>query len=780
MRQLTAYASYVDNLGALLIGRARFFNTDGSPADVKALDDQGNYVTAGNIVYTNSSGQLTPQVFLEDHDYLIVFDKYVGGGTMSEDDDPESWQEQGSAIDRYNTLGVELEGSAVRSISTIDDLRSSMPLEQREVVMLMGYNVSGDKDPVYYRWNPNATGQDDGGSVIKVASQEQGRWTLFSCPEYLDVRHFGAFPLQTIAADSNQRYAIQKARTWAYANGSGIYFYATPLAKYFDVSGLTLVKVDSHPRAKVFCVSGMTSSISEIKNVHCANAENVTGQIVLTSETVRTSWTGGLSSVVCSPSSKLVMDGPVTGGSWSGIAVDIESYSSGCTFDGCKITSVGKIDSSVTIQNCELKSEWFASDYNWNSLNILSNTISLKNCKDANTYILLKNKQNESNYGDLEENEISGVRLLAGCILENARFTDVTLAGNSELHNVDGNVLIVGDTPTCNWIDCWITVTSVTNGIGSLQFRRGEISSSSPLTLVMPSTLVDVSINTELTCNSDLKLDRCTINGPVAGLRLKATRNDVFSTLKILMESGVLSANVNCNRFFENGYLAVIPLAVAPGVTAVATLDISVTGNYSDHDFWDDSAFSGVPHITVGKIVYDGNYGGCPGNRAVDCAVLTMSTRVPEQTWGAVTSLPYGQPENTLWFIKDNRRSGSDNDQRQFWWSAKVVHSHNTDTLKIWRCKNLNYNRRVFVRTVIAGEYEANSGAEEVCFSRSLRGVYINAGPSGHTMSQSKTYTFQEVSGASYAENGNWHQSRLALLSLSSPLAAIEWTYEAT
>lgn len=783
MRQLTAFASYFDNLGALLIGRARFYNMDGSPAEVFHRNSAGKYVTGGSVVFTNSSGQLEPQAFLDDHDYLVVFDKYIGGGTMAEDDDPESWEEQGSAVDKYNTIGIELSGGAMRTLATIDGLRSTRPVGNSEIVLLTGYNRAGDKPSIYYQWNQNATSQDNGGSVIKVTEPEevsQGRWVIYDCPEYLDVRHFGAFPLSSVEESQEQRNAIQLAYNYAHGMGRGIYFPANVVANYFDISGLTLIGVDSHPSARIFCKSGMSSAVSDIKSVYCTNSEGYAGQINLAGATVRTSWGGDSSSVWFNPSAKLIMDSPfyTSAKYWSGIAVEIETYTSGCTFVGCEISSAGKIDGAVTIQNCELKSAWFASDYDWQDLTSYSNIIVLKNCKDANTYILLKNKQYEQNYGDLEEGTISNVTLLAGCIAENAAFTNVTLAGNSELHNISGNVLLTGVTSDHNWIDCWITITSTSTPIGSLQLRRGELGSSTALTILNDSVLIDVDINAEFTCYDDLKLDRCTINSPVTGIRVNAIRNDIFSTLTVRMEDSKLWARVSCNRFFSGGYLAVIPVGTPP-LTVV--LDIALTGNYSDHDFWDDSAFDGVNHTTSGKIVYEGNYGGCPGNRASYCSGLDFKLKAPDQSWGAITDQALNQDDNSIWMIYDLRSANNTPLELQFWWSIKINRTHNFDTLKIWRCKYLNYNRTARIKGVFTADFTAANG-EFVSFSFNPYTWERLVGPAPlDEKVQQETMTFQQVANSYYGDNNSdLHPSRLTRLvsGWSQPLGSQIWEYE--
>lgn len=318
MRQLTAYASYLDNLGAPLVGRARFCNLDGSPAVVYGLDNaHQHYVQLGHIVYTNSSGQLMPQVFLADHDYLVVFDKYIGGGTMAEDDDPESWQEMGSAVDKYNTVGIELDGSAVRSFGTVDALRVALPVESadgdNEIVELLGYNEPGDKPSIQYQWDPDSSEPDNGGSVLGTVAV--GRWKLVECPEFLDVRHFGAFPAQTSSANVNQRNAIQLAGAYAHTNGCGLYFTGTSLAAFYDITTLELYDVASDDTACLFAIKNgnddIMATLYNVVNVKCATDQGTAfadqGRIQLNGSVLRTSYAPDYRAKLV-PSQRLIVD----------------------------------------------------------------------------------------------------------------------------------------------------------------------------------------------------------------------------------------------------------------------------------------------------------------------------------------------------------------------------------------------------------------------------------------------------------------------------------------
>lgn len=521
MRQLTAYASYLDNLGTPLVGRARFFNMDGSEAVVYSLDNATQaYVQIGSSVFTNSSGQLVPQVFLDDHDYIVVFDKYIGAGTMAEDDDPESWAEQGSAVDRYNTLGVVLEGDSIRSVSTISELRSTRYVGEgsTEVVQLLGYNSPGDKPVVYYKWNPSNSDADDGGSVIKVTDVAVGRWVLVECPEYLDVRHFGAFPLQSSVENPIQRYAIQNAGLYAHYNDCGLYFTATDTAAYYDVSSLILHDVNCNPGAKLFSrtpaenesASASKATIHGIVNVHCGGTTH--GQIELVDTVVRSSWEGDYGYAILSPTETLIIDSTLRTGNrtWTGIKVQMETYGGEyMVFDNCIITSNGAITDGITIKNCELHSDWFASGYTWSNLLSIGNKILLQNCDSADTYIKLKNLQSELDYGDLGEQVLNNASIAAGGIIENCSGT-VTLQGDVEIHNATLTVNVASSPSDLNCIDCWLTFGSST--VKGLTVQRGAIYGTS-LSAIGNVSLTDVNVDVPLSVlGGHLDLRNCEID----------------------------------------------------------------------------------------------------------------------------------------------------------------------------------------------------------------------------------------------------------------------------
>lgn len=465
MRPLTPFVSYFDNAGRMLVGRVRFCNLDGSPARVFA-DDAGT-VTLGNSVFTDSVGRLSVQPYLEDHDYLLYFDRYIGHETMAEDDNPESWEEQGSAVNKYDTLGIHVEGDVVMSVGTVAELRRTDPRTTGafERVNLLGYYEPGDKPSVAYQWDSRYVGNDNGGSVIvpSVEGLNRGAWVFVECPEELDTRHFGAFPSELPEENPEQRYALQNAGSYAHSNGCGLYFSASPDAVYYDVTGLTLYDVDSADGARIFAVNGDQglATIVGVKNVTCGGDSGSTGHITLVDSVLRTSFGGTYTNVRFNASERLVIDSTLVNAqsmrSWSGIAVDIIVNPGYCTLDGCSITANRVISGYILLKNCELKTSWFASGYIWSELTSENNKILLDNCSSTSEYIVIKKKQSETDFGDMQGKIVHDVELPTGTRISNALFNNVTLHGEFELTDVTGSVNLYSVT-NCTLRDCFLTL----------------------------------------------------------------------------------------------------------------------------------------------------------------------------------------------------------------------------------------------------------------------------------------------------------------------------------
>lgn len=294
MRQFDTFQSYTDNLGDPLVGRVMFCNLDGSVARV--YDKDG--LPLANPILTDSAGRTSSQVFLEDHDYIVFFDKYIGNAVMTEDTEDESWLPQGSVVSRYNTVGIDVNvESGFQSIDDINTLREVNPEACYPIVAVLGYYEKGDKPMALYKWTPTSTKAHDGGAVVSSTfpGVTRGRWIMIQSYNFVDVRHFGAFPTAADSGDVEQRYAIQNASRYANSVGLGLFFHADSLGFNYDVSGLTLNGVDCSDNAVLYSSEDVDTHLTNVKSVHCSfNVDDGTGRMYIGGDRLKTSMNGNL------------------------------------------------------------------------------------------------------------------------------------------------------------------------------------------------------------------------------------------------------------------------------------------------------------------------------------------------------------------------------------------------------------------------------------------------------------------------------------------------------
>lgn len=730
MRQLTAYASYLDNLGAPLVGRARFYNLDDSPAVVYGLDNaHQNYVPLGHIVYTNSSGQLVPQVFLDDHDYLVVFDKYIGGGTMAEDDDPDNWPEMGSAVDKYNTVGIELNGSSLRTAETISSLRSLIPTDHhtdtKEVVTLLGYNSKGDKPEINYIWNAYSNENDNGGSIVKVEGIATGRWVLVDCPRHLDVRHFGAFPNSSSDQDDIQCGRIQLAGAYAHSNNCGLYFYGDSLNAYYDISGLQLYDIDSDDDAMVFAMNGTESTLRDVINIHCATNQFTSvadqGRINLYGETLRTSfaprynvWFGNDSKSV-----RTIIDSDVQTSHldiWDVIVEVTVDTTSHWKFYNTPIISMNHIGDGVSFYGTtRLYRSMFTDDVAFNTIHVMDDSVScdIDDFKDdVPMWCSLVRQQSNMTFdikgctldGNCNMMFASGTLTLMNAVLNGFTcYMDLMLkdshgslefpsAKSLRLDGCSGGVTLtsVSQGATINSRYSRMNLTSSLTVDGVVMLGGHITSSSSSYSLTSSSfNAMDAKIYCQVVCNGPLALNGCVVARNAFGdsvlLRSCVVQDanvTAHSPYDSSTQKNVMNAEVVGNSFFGSS-LFKVDTTHSSSTTYTVSMDIS--GNYSDHSFFDDTAFSGVTHsIDLQYFSYKGNHGGCPVESK------TYVTSVPYSS-APSGDAPSDQPDNTLMTY-----AAYPSPMAMLF--LKVSQSLNLDSIGIFRVKNMNMTPRVYVR----------------------------------------------------------------------------------
>lgn len=430
MRPMT-YNSFHDNDGNLLHGRLKFFK--------KNTQEYGHIENAAgrelpNPIFTNNIGQPMTQVFLDNYDYTIQVEKYIGNGLMELDTDQSMWVFQYSMQDVYETIKIDVDTKGLQLVATVEELRHTNPATvmsqtNTQEIILAGYNNYGDKPTVHYVWDPDvATGKDNGGSIICCTALSRGAWVIVNeFLEGMDVRHFGVFPAELAEETTlDQSYQIHAAYNYTSGQGIAMYFPATADGNYsyyrLDNLNIKNVKIADNVRFVVSSKSYMEVADGSYAYVEPAGVG--AAQLVVTGNSLKTSEYIGQTEL--RPREYLICDGadrPIYPKDVTIKALEPLPYDS--KLDHCVIYSGrGFITEKITLSNMEVKAEWFADGYNYNLMTLNNCIIDLKNFDDLSTYIKFKNIAREPDYGDLEGKTLKQTDvLLNNFIIKNAKGT---------------------------------------------------------------------------------------------------------------------------------------------------------------------------------------------------------------------------------------------------------------------------------------------------------------------------------------------------------------------
>ena len=533
MRAFDTWNSYLDNDGNLLHGKIRFCRK-GTTDNVIIRDSDGTPLR--NPSFTDMLGRTERQVFLDDDaDVTAYFWKYTGTGDMmqqqGEDYDPSRWSMEYTS-DSLDPVGtVDVSADAAFGVSDMDALRAADPalvpeVGGKKVVWLYGYYDAGDCSPVIYVWDSASRANDDGGSVIMSNSVSgPGRWILASREYIFDVRHFGIFP-QADKYSVDYSYTSQLANCAAYLTAEGLNAWFPEINNslgYYLLDGTNTFSIPGDiyfgDGARLICKTGTSGTAISCHEVHKSapylfDSTVQTGSATLTADNINVSWMGG--QAIGNARVSWTVDTADWAREITGKKVIFKvAGNSGLRLDNCQVESHKAITNSIVMENMAVKTEWFADDYNWNQLSIYNCTVKLRDCKDADTYIRLKNKMGQVDYGDLGEQTVTNAQFGAGCIVENCGGS-ATFAGNAELHNVTLTASFTGSTPTINCVDCWLTIQgSPTFSLVSLS--RGTLGGNGGInvlnTLKADNAVLDNSVNL---LGATLLLDGCVINGAIS------------------------------------------------------------------------------------------------------------------------------------------------------------------------------------------------------------------------------------------------------------------------
>lgn len=563
---MDTWAMAFTNEGRPLVGKIEF--CEANTTELKSI-----FTTDGaelmNPIYCN--GITSYQVMLDNGDYTVRYYEYIGNGNMESDFNEASWRlyktELVSAPKANSTAGTD---GVSATVSTIADLKAIDNMEDGTVVGVVGYYTAEDCPLRYYVWHENGNYNDDGGIIIKSDTTTSGAWVLKIPSSYIDVRWYGDIPSNSSLSSVNTSSLGQRTKAATAANkyAKDLYFPSynkgTSVGFYmFDGSNTVSVNkdiiVDNAVRFVVkHGTSGTQVTCHELKAceryLFVSELGSSIGGYNITADVIDTSWYSSDRAVATGARVKYVIDylqSPMTfNDTYVELANDVTQA---VTFNNCTLEGFKRLSGNVIMSNMMVKTEWFKDDYDYSKLSLYNCQIELENCKDANTYILLKTKQNDPNYGDLGEQSINA-SVLPGGTIENC-FGTITLAshGNWEFHNVSLTVNNLNATDSINAVDSWLTINSDST-LNGLQLRRGSLNGTGSFTLIAQSLIENSSISIPInTTGVKLTVRNSDIYAKITTRNIDLIQNQIYAEIDQSDWGGVITVYLSNNMFHGNG-----------------------------------------------------------------------------------------------------------------------------------------------------------------------------------------------------------------------------------
>lgn len=666
VRAFDNWNSYLDNDGNLLHGKIRFCKK-GTTDNVTIYNSDG-YVALRNPEFTDMLGRTEYQVFVDSEaDVTAYFYKYVGNGDMMgtefDDYDPERWEYQYSSDNLDPAKVVTLEADTAHGVATMADMRAKDPddvpvVNDTKFLWLYGYYKAGDKNPVLYVWDSASLRNDDGGAVICPSSVSgPGRWILASKDYIFDVRHFGIFG-QTNKYSTDYSYTSQLSNCAEYLTAEGMNAWFpeiyNQLAYYlFDGTNTFSIPGDIYisDGVRFMCKTGTSGTAIQCANIHKAapylfDSSVQTGSATLTADWVNSSWIDDTSKQTTLPRLGYVIDNDSTAINIANKVVKFETNGNAClSLTNCQVESNKKITGPIHMENMPIDTSWFSDGYSFaegGGLTLSNLDISLARCSNAYRYCVLKNRNSDTDYGDLQGKSVNGVTFNAGAVVANASLNSCTFAGDCELDGVTGHVDFANGS-TVNLIDCWLTLTT-NESVSSLALRRGTITSTNGLYVGTSCYLEDATISVStLNAGGTFAATRSVLNSVIYCHAPNITDGTISGTVRVVDVSGVISGTISNNRILATGGVVLDPNSSDVVVTgAVWTNNESYTaGNWLtfDRQYFDADE-------THHSYVYEGNTG--PNTLQRYDFTFTGSLNFTDSS---LTSTIYKDANDTYWYV---------------------------------------------------------------------------------------------------------------------------------
>lgn len=353
---------YYDLDGKVLHGCVQVMLKDGTT--VAPIYD-GDEVALANPQITDILGRTQHQVFV-DSDVIAYFYKYVGEGTLSDEEaqgidtsDQSKWSLQ-YTVENFMVDHLAVDGQSAMGVATMDHLRALDPylvplVDGIRIVCLHGYYEAGDKEPVWYVWEDESEQPDDNGAVIKSDDSLTGRWVLVQPTEHCDSRHFGVMPQDSASAAVDHSVSI--SQLFDYCNRKSIkpYFNGSETNPYFIYDQLTVVsRVGIDISDRTVFVDKRTSQLFGDINVD-GSFSFLNGNTSIRSKKAYASWNAaGMSGY-----EYVVLDAATPQTQFSNATVKVTVPTGNKSFTNCTIDAMGTLGSGNSFDGCLLTGQMF-------------------------------------------------------------------------------------------------------------------------------------------------------------------------------------------------------------------------------------------------------------------------------------------------------------------------------------------------------------------------------------------------------------------------------------
>ena len=364
MRSFDNWNKYTDNDNKPLHGCIMFMVNLGNTV-APIYDKDGTPLN--NPQLTDVYGRTQHQVFIEE-DVIAYYYKYIGNGLWYTEQnidpsDNSKWQLQYTSKSEL-FINIENESNSTYAVNNIEDLRNinvaNVPsVNGYKIITLMGYNISGDKEPINYIWNSESTEPDDGGAII-ATDLIKGRWEMVCPTEHLDVRHYGVFPSNSQNM-LDQTLAIQYALIYANNHGLRLFFDTltnTQNYHYYKLTNITLNPINQIDLAKgVIFIDVDVTIHSQQSNAFNNDPYFLNGDTTLYSNYAKASWNiKALNKANTNECGTYIIDSNSSSTNvkafqdWN---VVVNSNITGYNFNSCNISGIGLID-TTSFTSCNL------------------------------------------------------------------------------------------------------------------------------------------------------------------------------------------------------------------------------------------------------------------------------------------------------------------------------------------------------------------------------------------------------------------------------------------